>query len=77
MRRAGTVVGGAQGVAILRADDERHPDIGTDVVDERLAPAGRVVDVFGPVERPYLVVSPAGGIELASLLGETLYDRSD
>jgi RNA-binding protein len=33
------------------------------------------VDVFGPVERPYLAVSPAEGVRLAPLVGTALYAR--
>ena len=75
MRRAGTVVGTAQGVLVLRCDDETHPDIGAGVLDEQLAPVGRVVDVFGPVDRPYLAVTPRSGVEVPRLLGSRLYVR--
>ena len=73
MRAIGEVVRTAQGLAVLRSDDDDHPDIGTPVVDERLETVGRVVDVFGPVERPYLAVSPADGVAVPALLGERLY----
>ena len=72
MRAIGEVVRTAQGLAVLRSDDD-HPDIGTEVVDERLETVGRVVDVFGPVERPYLAVSPTDGVAVPALLGERLY----
>ena len=73
MRAVGEVVRTAQGLAVLRSDDDDHPDIGTPVVDERLETVGRVVDVFGPVERPYLAVSPADGVAVPALLGDRLY----
>jgi len=73
MRAIGEVVRTAQGLAVLRSDDDDHPDIGTEVVDERLETVGRVVDVFGPVERPYLAVSPTDGVAVPALLGERLY----
>ncbi|PSQ33270.1 H/ACA RNA-protein complex protein Gar1, partial [Halobacteriales archaeon SW_12_69_24] len=57
MRRVGEVVRTAQNLAVVRSPDETCPDIGTGVVDEDLDELGRVVDVFGPVERPYLAVS--------------------
>jgi len=75
MRRAGEVRGLAQGVAVLRCGDDDHPDIGTEVVDESLETVGRVVDVFGPVERPYLAVSPAEEVHPPTLVGKTLYAR--
>lgn len=72
MRRAGKVVRTANGLAVLRTGAD-PPTIGTDVVDERLDDAGTVVDVFGPVDRPYLAVSPPGRPD--GLLGEALYVR--
>ena len=75
MRAVGEVVRTAQGLAVLRSDDEDHPDPGTPLVDQGLEDVGRVVDVFGPVERPYLAVSPADGVVLPELLGERLYAR--
>lgn len=73
MKRVGEVVRVAQGLAIVRSPDEECPDIGTPVVDQRLATVGRVVDVFGPVGRPYLAVSPTESP--AALLGTVLYAR--
>jgi len=75
MRRAGEVVRTAQGLAVVRVPDEEHPDIGTRLVDEDLEEVGQVVDVFGPVERPYLAVSPDEGVTVAGLLGAVLYAR--
>lgn len=75
MRRIGEVVRVAQGIAVARCPDDAYPDIGTTLVDENLTEIGRVVDVFGPVERPYLAVTPDDGVEPASLLGQALYRR--
>jgi RNA-binding protein len=75
MRRVGEVVRVAQNIAVVRSPDESHPDIGTGVVDEDLDELGLVVDVFGPVERPYLAVSPDGEVHLPALVGTKLYAR--
>ncbi|RAW46558.1 H/ACA RNA-protein complex component Gar1 [Halorubrum sp. 48-1-W] len=76
MRRVGTVVRTAQGLAIARADPgEEPPEIGAGVVDESLSRVGRVVDVFGPVSHPYVAVSPDDGVSLAVLVGGPLYAR--
>ena len=75
MQRAGEVVRTAQGLAIVRCPGEDHVGIGATVVDESLDPVGRVVDVFGPVARPYLAVSTAPEVPLAGLLGTKLYAR--
>jgi RNA-binding protein len=74
MKRVGTVSRVAQGVAIVRLDDD-PPEIGTPVVDDSLSQVGRVVDVFGPVDRPYVAVSPSGDVSPASLVGSKLYAR--
>jgi RNA-binding protein len=75
MRRLGDVVRTAQGLAVVRSPDESTPDIGTPVVDESLTDVGRVVDVFGPVDRPYVAVSPEGSVRLAGLVGSKVYAR--
>jgi len=84
LRRLGTVDGVAQGLVIVRtppdggADGETDgdpPELGTTAVDESLATVGRVVDAFGPVERPYLALDPADGVDAVGLLGETVYAR--
>ena len=75
MRRAGEVIGTAQGVAIVRCPDDDHPGIGAQVIDDRLDRVGRIVDVFGPVERPYLAVTPARNREIAPLVGRVVYVR--
>jgi RNA-binding protein len=73
MNRIGEVVRVSQGSVVVRSADGSAPEIGTPVVDETLAAVGRAVDVFGPVERPYVAVSPADGVETPALLGEKLY----
>ena len=86
MRRVGSVVRTAQGLAVLRADagsddsssddaDRFRDEIGTSVLDDNLESVGRVVDVFGPVDRPYLAVTPDDDVHLPSLVGSTLYAR--
>ena len=76
MRRVGTVVRTAGGLAIARGEaGEEPPDIGAGVVDESLSRVGRVVDVFGPVDHPYVAVTPADGVALATLVGGPLYAR--
>ena len=85
MHRVGAVVRTAQGLAVLRTDeadddesdgiDAHRDEIGTMVLDDSLEEVGRVVDVFGPVSRPYLAVTPDDDVHLPSLMGATLYAR--
>ncbi|WP_254274051.1 H/ACA ribonucleoprotein complex subunit GAR1 [Haloarcula marina] len=75
MRRVGSVVRVAQGLAIVRAPDAEYADVGTDIVDDQLRTVGSVVDVFGPVEKPYMAVSPGSNVHLPGLVGSALYAR--
>ena len=85
MRRVGSVVRTAQGLAVVRTDDTEgdasdssdaiRNEIGTMVLNDSLETVGRVVDVFGPVDRPYIAVTPDSGVHLPSLVGSTLYAR--
>ncbi len=75
MQRLGTVSRLAQNLLVVRCDGVDHPDIGAAAVDESLSRVGRVVDVFGPVDRPYVAVTPADGVRAASLVGERLYAK--
>jgi RNA-binding protein len=75
MQRLGTVSRTAQNLLIVRCDTDDHPEIGAEAVDESLSRVGRVVDVFGPVTRPYVAVTPTEGVRAASLVGDRLYAR--
>ncbi len=79
MYRLGTVTRIAQGLLIVRtpAGDaiESHDAIGTMALDDSLETVGRVVDLFGPVERPYLAVTPDEDVHVPALVGATLYAR--
>ena len=75
MRRVGTVVRTAQGLLVTRAAADDSAEIGTMVLDDELDTVGRVVDVFGPVDEPYLAITPAGGVHAPSLVGKPVYAR--
>lgn len=75
MKRVGEVVRTAQGLVVARCPDRERPDIGDTVLDESLDTVGRIVDVFGPVDRPYVAVTPRSGVLPDALLGQKLYAR--
>ncbi len=75
MQRIGTVDRTAQGLAIVSVDSDELPDIGLMVIDESLSTVGRIVDVFGPVDAPYVAITPASGTTLTDLVGTKLYAR--
>lgn len=74
MRRVGTAVRTAQGMLVLEANDD-PPAPGTEVVTAELTTVGSVVEYFGPVTEPYVLVDPTADTEAASLLGQPLYAR--
>jgi RNA-binding protein len=74
VRRIGQVVRATGRLAVARSSDDSYPALGTALIDEDLAAVGSVVDVFGPVERPYLVVTPEDE-NPATLVGRTVYAR--
>lgn len=76
MFRAGTVTRTAGGVLVVRSEDETVPEIGDTVVDDRLEPVGSIVDIFGPVDRPYLAVSPVDERRPSTVLGDPVYVRN-
>ena len=75
MKRVGDVVRTAQGLVVVRCPDRECPDIGDRVLDESLDTVGRIVDVFGPVDRPYVAVTPHSGVVPDALLGAKLYAK--
>lgn len=75
MRRVGEVVRTAQGLAVARCEGEEFPAVGTEVVDENLDDVGTIVDVFGPVDRPYLAIDAQRTNQVPGLLGQALYAR--
>ncbi|MFB6174000.1 MAG: H/ACA ribonucleoprotein complex subunit GAR1 [Halobacteriales archaeon] len=74
MRRIGEVVRVRERLAVARAPGSDHPDICETALDEELEAVGRVVDVIGPVDRPYVVVHLPERAP-ASVLNEPLYVR--
>lgn len=74
MKRLGEVVR-THGLLVLRGADADPPDIGTTALDESLSDVGRVVDVFGPVDRPYVAVTLSDDGDETRFLGERLYVR--
>ncbi len=78
MRRLGTALHVVQKRLIARGEpsDEGNlgiPRINSVVVDQKRARVGRVFDVFGPVQHPYIIVRPDKGIDAAVHVGKKLY----
>ena len=73
MKRIGEVKTITGSIAIVQAEDQTRPKIGTKVIDEKLENVGRIVDVIGPVSRPYMVIKIKEGTK--SILKKRLYSR--
>lgn len=67
----GTVINASERGLLVKAP--RMVPIGTHLVDVRDQPVGRVVDVIGPVQAPYLVVNPGKGAKTQRLLSREVY----
>ncbi len=67
----GIVVNASERGLLVKAP--RMVPIGTPLVDVRNQPVGRVVDVIGRVEAPYLVVNPGKGAKTQRLLSREVY----
>ena len=73
MKRIGEVRTITGSIAIVQGEDQTRPKIGTKVIDEKLENVGRIVDVIGPVSRPYMVIKIKEGAK--SILKKRLYSR--
>ena len=68
---AGIVVDASGRGLIVKANRMLNP--GSHLVDVRNQPVGRVVDVIGPVNAPYLLVKPGKGANVQKLVNRELY----
>lgn len=74
MHRLGKVIHVTKRGAVMRV--EQRPELGEPVYDEEKKHVGGVLDIFGPVNSPYLAIKPARGLtqdDLASLVDKELY----
>lgn len=74
MRRLGRVVHVTKRGLVIRL--EREPRLGEVIYNGKRRRVGQLLDLFGPVNGPYALVRPAGGIapeDLAALVGKELF----
>jgi RNA-binding protein len=43
------------------------------VVDQKRTRVGKVFDIFGPINHPYIIVRPNRGVDVAAHVGKKLY----
>lgn len=68
---AGQVINASEKGLLVKAP--RMVPIGTNLVDVRNAPVGRVIDVLGPVAGPYLLVKPGKDAKTQRLLSREVF----
>lgn len=78
MKRLGTTHHLVQKKLIVRTEtlsgkNAELPRINSVVVDQKKVRIGRVFDIFGPKNRPYIVVKPYRNVDAAVHLGKKLY----
>ena len=78
MKRLGTTLYSVQKKLIVRTEplsgkNAELPRINSVVVDQKRVRIGRVFDIFGPKNRPYIVVKPYRNVDAAVHLGKKLY----
>jgi RNA-binding protein len=78
LKRLGTTLYSVQKKLIVRTEplsgkNAELPRINSVVVDQKKVRIGRVFDIFGPTDRPYIVVKPYRNVDAAVHLGKKLY----
>ncbi len=79
MKRLGTVLHVVQNKLVVRGDPVRAnntiklPKFNSVVVNHKRLRIGRVSEIFGPVDHPYIVVKPYRKIDASVHLGTKLY----
>ena len=78
MKRLGTTQHLVQKKLIVRTEplsgkNAELPRINSVVVDHKKVRIGRVFDIFGPTDHPYIVVKPYRNVDAAVHLGKKLY----
>jgi RNA-binding protein len=59
--------------AVGSGSGETIPRASSWVVDQKRTRIGRVLDVFGPINHPYMIVRPNKGVDAAAHVGKKLY----
>jgi RNA-binding protein len=65
------IVQSEQAVGI--GSEETVPRASSWVVDQKRTRVGKVLDVFGPINHPYMIVRPNRGVDAAAHVGKKLY----
>ncbi len=53
------------------------PGIGSRVVNESNSLIGKVIDVFGPVDKPFISIKPSSSVDPYKILEQTLFVKEE
>ena len=78
MKRLGTALHVVQNKLIVQSEEIVGRGVGIPrgsswVVDQKRTRVGKVFDMFGPIDRPYIIVLPNKGMDAAAHIGKKLY----
>ena len=78
MKRLGTALHIVQNKLILQSEqivgsETNVPRTNSWVVDQKRTRVGKVFDIFGPINHPYIIVRPNRGVDAAAHVGKKLY----
>ncbi|HEX7444983.1 MAG TPA: Gar1/Naf1 family protein [Methanothrix sp.] len=78
MKRLGTALHVVQNKLIVQSEqivgsETNIPRTNSWVVDQKRTKVGKVFDIFGPIDHPYIIVRPNRGIDAAAHVGKKLY----
>ena len=78
MKRLGTALHVVQNKLIVQSEqivgsETDIPRTNSWVVDQKRTRVGKVFDIFGPINHPYIIVRPNRGVDAAAHVGKKLY----
>jgi RNA-binding protein len=78
LERLGTALHVVQNKLIVQSEqivgsETNIPRTNSWVVDQKRTRVGKVFDIFGPINHPYIIVRPNRGVDAAAHVGKKLY----
>jgi RNA-binding protein len=78
LKRLGTALHAVQNKLIIQSEqivesETNIPRTNSWVVDQKRTRVGKVFDIFGPINHPYIIVRPNRGVDAAAHVGKKLY----
>ena len=78
MKRLGTALHAVQNKLIVQSEqivgsETNIPRTNSWVVDQKRTRVGKVFDIFGPINHPYIIVRPNRDVDAAAHVGKKLY----